>query len=106
MKQVILVMLMFVMSSAVYASTEPLVRLDKQTVKSMDESEMQARHELLEARVLEIQAMDLKSLERIERQQVKQEMRYIQKEMKALGNGGIYISTTALVIIIILLIIL
>ena len=52
MKQVILVILMFVMSSAVYASTEPLVRLDKQTVKSMDESEMQARYEILEARIL------------------------------------------------------
>ncbi|MDA0973781.1 MAG: hypothetical protein O2867_08615 [Bacteroidetes bacterium] len=50
--------------------------------------------------------MDLKSLERAERKEAKQEMRYIQKEMKALGNGGIYISTTALVIIIILLIIL
>lgn len=72
----------------------------------MDESEMQARYEILEARILEMQSMDLKSLERAERKEAKQEMRYIQKEMKALGNGGIYISTTALVIIIILLIIL
>jgi hypothetical protein len=71
----------------------------------MDESQMQARYEILEARVLEIQALNLKTLERTERKAVKSELRYINKEMKALGNGGIYISTTALVIIILLLII-
>jgi hypothetical protein len=95
--------LLLAMSS--FASSSPVERLDKQTIKAMDESQMQARYEILEARVIEIQALNLKTLERAERKAVKNELRYINKEMKALGNGGIYISTTALVIIILLLII-
>ncbi len=75
MNKLILILTAFSLSSSAFASGEPAVRLEKETVKAMDDSQMQARHKLLEARVLEIQAMDLKSLERAERQQVKQELR-------------------------------
>ena len=105
MKRLIFFSMALLLATSLIASSSPVERLDKQTIKSMDESQMQARYEILEARIWEIKAMDVKSLDRTERKAVKDEMRYINKEMKALGNGGIYISTTALVIIILLLII-
>jgi len=94
------------LSISMFASNEPIDRLDKQVVKEMSADQRMARISVLEERVSVIQDIDMKSLERSERKQVKGELQYIQHEMKAHTSGGIYISSGALVIIIILLIIL
>ena len=64
-----------------------------------------AQQEILESRLIEINAMDKSNLTRSEKKELKKEVNAIQKEMKTLGNG-IYISAGAAIIIIILLIIL
>ncbi|MBD3628389.1 hypothetical protein [Cyclobacterium sp.] len=67
--------------------------------------EEQARLEQLDERVLEIKAMDFKAMDKDERKEIRNELREINKEAKALG-GGVYISAGALIVILILLIIL
>jgi uncharacterized membrane protein affecting hemolysin expression len=64
-----------------------------------------AQQEIIESRLIEINAMDKSNLTRSEKKELKKEVNAIQKEMKTLGNG-IYISAGAAIIIIILLIIL
>jgi uncharacterized membrane protein affecting hemolysin expression len=64
-----------------------------------------AQQEILESRLIEINAMDKSNLTRSEKKELKKEVNAINKEMKTLGNG-IYISAGAAIIIIILLIIL
>ncbi|SHM65166.1 hypothetical protein SAMN04488057_102487 [Cyclobacterium lianum] len=67
--------------------------------------EEQARLEQLDERVKEIKAMDFKAMDKEERKEIRNELREINKEAKALG-GGVYISAGALIVILILLIIL
>jgi len=104
MKKALIAIALLILSGTMYASTGELERLEKKTVKNMTETEMQDRAEVLENRLTEIQAMDFDVLDRSERKSVKKELRYINREMTALGNGGIYLSTGAIIIIILLLI--
>lgn len=104
MKKPLVAVIALFISCSVMASTGELERLDKKTVKNMTEIEMQDRAEVLEERLTEIQSMDLHTLERTERKSLKKELRYIHREMTALGNGGIYLSTGAVIIILLLLI--
>lgn len=67
--------------------------------------EEEARLEQLDERVQEIKAMDLKAMDKDERKEIRNELRDINKEAKALG-GGVYISAGALIVILLLLIIL
>lgn len=64
-----------------------------------------ARAEELVNRLEEIKAMDMKSLSRSEKRELRKEVRSIEKEMKTM-NGGVYISVGALLVIIILILIL
>lgn len=64
-----------------------------------------AQVEILESRLIEINAMDKSNLTRKEKKELRKEVNAINKEMKTIG-GGVYISAGALLIIIILLIIL
>lgn len=65
------------------------------------------RIEQIENRVAEIQEMDFSELERAEKKALKSELKSLEKEAKALGNGGgIYISTGAIIIILLLIILL
>ncbi len=64
-----------------------------------------AQEEILESRLIEINAMDKSDLSRLQKKELRKEVNAINKEMKSLGNG-IYISAGAAIIIIILLIIL
>lgn len=59
----------------------------------------------LSARLIEIKALDLSTLTRTEKKELRNEVRSIQSELKAM-NYGVYISVGALVLILILLIIL
>ena len=67
--------------------------------------EEEARVEQLDARFLEIKAMDFKSMDKAERKEIKKELRDINKEAKDLG-GGVYISAGAIIIILLLLLLL
>jgi hypothetical protein len=58
----------------------------------------------LETRLHEIEAMDIKSMSRIERRTLRKEVKAIEKEMKTMNNGGVYLSVGGLIIIILLLI--
>jgi hypothetical protein len=60
----------------------------------------------LESRLYEIKAMDIKSLSRAERKAVRKEVNAVEKEMKAMDHGGVYISVGGIIIIILLLILL
>jgi hypothetical protein len=58
---------------------------------------------ILNARLVEIHEMDLKSLTRAEKRALRQEVRSIKSELKDL-SGGVYLSVGAILIILLLLI--
>jgi hypothetical protein len=64
-----------------------------------------ANMQILAQRVQEIREMDMSTLERSEKKELKSELREINKEIKRNG-GGIYLSVGALLVVIILLILL
>ncbi len=74
-------------------------------VSKMTEAQKEARFEEIKARVEVIKEMDKSTLTKAERKDLKNELRGMNKESKALGRGGIYISFAGLIIIILLLII-
>ncbi len=74
-------------------------------VSKMTEAQKETRFEEIKARVEAIKAMDKSTLTKAERKDLKNELRGYNKEAKALGRGGIYISFAGLIIIILLLII-
>lgn len=59
----------------------------------------------IESKVLEIKEMDLSALSKEERKELKDELKSMEKEAKAMRGSGLYISGGALIIIVILLII-
>ncbi|MDB5014253.1 MAG: hypothetical protein JWQ25_2455 [Daejeonella sp.] len=66
--------------------------------------QQQVRVQQIEARVLEIKNMDKSNLSRTERKQLRKELGSMNKEMKAVSGGGVYLSVGAIIIIILLLI--
>ena len=71
---------------------------------AMTDEQKQARVEEMKQRVQEIKAMDKTQLTSIERKELRQELRNMNKEARAIGNGGIYISLAGILIIILVLI--
>jgi spore coat polysaccharide biosynthesis predicted glycosyltransferase SpsG len=76
----------------------------KAKISAMTTEEKNVRAEEIKARVLEIRAMDKYKLNSEERKEIRQELRSMNKEAKAMGNGGIYLSLAAILIIILVLI--
>ena len=106
MHQLILTsMLFFIAFNSHAANTN---RNDDETMKAkiaaMTEQQKEARYEEIKARVEEIKNMDKSTLTKAERKDLKTELRGMQKEAKALGRGGIYISLAGIIIIILVLI--
>lgn len=66
--------------------------------------EQQAKLSEIEGRVAEIKAMDFSEMTSEERKEVKNELREMKKEAKAVG-GGVYISVGAIILILILILI-
>ncbi|WP_297336664.1 hypothetical protein [Algoriphagus sp.] len=62
--------------------------------------------ERIENRVEEIKEMDFSEMSREEKKEIRAELKTLRTEAKANGNGGIYISTGAIIIILLLIIIL
>ena len=65
-----------------------------------------ARAQVLINRLEEIKGMDIKSMSRPEKKELRKEVRSIEKEIKRINNGGVYISVAGIIIIILLLILL
>jgi len=76
----------------------------KDKVATMTETQKEARIEEMKARVEEIKDMDKSQLSREDRKALRQELRDMNKEAKAIGSGGIYISLAGVLIIILVLI--
>src|SRR4051794_10310501 len=76
----------------------------KEKVTNMTEAQKEARAEEIKARVVEIKELDRSKLSSEDRKALRQELRDMNKEAKALGGGGIYISLAGILIIILLLI--
>lgn len=87
------------------AEAAKIEKMDKKELQSLSEAEVEKQLQLLEERVLEIQAMDLSSMERPERREIKKELREIKKQNDFL-SGGVYLSVGAIIIILLVLILL
>lgn len=99
--------LFLLVSFTFLAPADDIERLLEKDVTSMSVAEREKRVEILEERVQEIKAMKLRTLERSEKRDVKNELRYIKKELRTLDSGGgVYLSVGAVIIIVILLLIL
>lgn len=106
MKKLIPLIFLLILSLGVKAS-DTIKPLDKKTIRSMTAEERQARVNVLENRLNDIQYLDLKTMNRAGRRDIKREVKDIQRELRTQAlEGGIYISAGALIIIILLLIIL
>ena len=69
----------------------------------MTEQQKEARYEEIKARIEEIKDIDKSTLTKAERKDLKNELRSMHKEAKAMG-GGVYISLAGIIIIILVLI--
>ena len=79
-------------------ATDNIVSVEKKT-----EEQKEARYAQMKQRVEEIRKMDKSSLSREERKALRTELKDMNKEAKANGKSGIYISVSALIIIILVL---
>lgn len=87
----------------VHASNDEKIALQEKTAAMSDEQK-QARAAEIEKRVLEIKEMDKSNLSRLERKDMRNELRDMNKESKAIGNGGVYLSIGGILLIILVLI--
>lgn len=87
----------------VHASNDGKAALREKTAAMSDEQK-QARAAEIEKRVQEIKDMDKSNLSRLERKDMRDELRNMNKESKAIGNGGIYLSVGGILLIILVLI--
>jgi hypothetical protein len=78
----------------------------KERVENMTNEQKEARYTEMKLRVEQIKHMDKSGLSKDERKALRNELKDMNQEAKAIGRGGIYISTAALIIIILLLILL
>jgi DNA repair ATPase RecN len=105
MKKTFLITAFMIFGFAAMASN-PIEPLSKKTIGEMTEEERNQRMEQLDARLSEINEIPLNDLERSERNELRKEVRSLQKEAKALQRAGIYISGGAILVALILLLLL
>jgi len=70
----------------------------------LSEDEAARRISEMKNRVEEIKALDKSTLTKAERKALRKELREMNKEARALGSGGVYLSVGAIIIIILVLI--
>ncbi len=106
MKSKIIVFAFLLLAS--FTSVQTFAKNNKHSIEekvaAMTQEQKEARAEEIKARVLEIQSMDKSKLTSEDRKALRHELRDMNKESKALGSGGIYISLAGIVIIILVLI--
>lgn len=103
LRALLLSIVLLITTSALHA-TNISNGFDKEKVARMTEEEKNARIAVMKSRVEEIRGMDRSTLSRSERKELRRELRDLNKEAKAIGRGGIYISLTGILIIILILI--
>lgn len=75
-------------------------------VMAMTAEQKEARIAEMKQRVQIIKAMDRSQLSRAERKALREELRNMNKEAKAISNAGIYLSLGAIIVIVVLLLLL
>ncbi len=75
-------------------------------VKNITPTETAARVQALTNRLEEIKAMDIESMSGKEKRTLRKEVKSIEKEVRQINNGGVYISVGGIIIILLLLILL
>lgn len=75
-------------------------------VKNITTTETAARVQALTNRLEEIKAMDIESMSGKEKRTLRKEVKSIEKEVRQINNGGVYISVGGIIIILLLLILL
>lgn len=103
MKKSILGVLMMVLALSFTPNTMTAASVTEPTPITTNSPELQARVNTLLLRVDEIKSMDKSSLTRVERKELRKELKSINTELKASGNG-LYLSVGAIIIIILILI--
>lgn len=78
----------------------------EEKVMAMTAEQKETRIAEMKQRVEQIKAMDKSQLSKADRKALRQELRNMNKEARAISSGGIYISLGALIIIVLLLILL
>lgn len=73
-------------------------------VKGLTEEEIAVRMNEMTKRVEEIKNMDRSKLSKQERKELRKELRDMNKAAKAIGQRGVYLSLSAIIIIVLLLI--
>ena len=97
---ILCMLLAFTFGNATMASaSEP----DK-PIKELTEEEIAVRMNQMTKRVEEIKNMDRSMLTKQERKELRKELKEMNKAAKAMGQGGVYLSVSAIIIIILLLI--
>lgn len=86
------------------AKTATITEETGKTEVVMSEAEKEATIARMKLRVEEIKAMDKSQLSKAERKALRKELRDMNKQARALGAGGVYLSVAAIVIIILVLI--
>jgi Flp pilus assembly protein TadB len=82
-------------NAALVATSQPSEETQEQTDSRLAE---------IKQRVEEIRAMDKSQLSRMERKELRKELKNMKKEVRARGEGGVFISTAAIVAGILLII--
>ena len=95
--------LMFAVSSITANATSGNKAI-RERVAGMTDTQKEERVQQIQQRLEEIKAMDKSQLTKVERRDLRNELKDMNKEAKAI-RGGIYISVAGIVIIILLLII-
>lgn len=106
MKKLGAVLLVMSLHFSALANISPLSDLEGRENAPVRDAKTEARIEVLQNRLKEINDMDLKLLEQAEKSEVKKELKEIRRELKAYNASGIYISIGGLLIIVLLLILL
>lgn len=104
MKVKIYLMLTLMMLAFTFGPTVSAMPADDVPAKTYTDEEIEIRMNEMRQRVKEIKEMDKSELTRAERKALRQELRDMNKEARAFGERGVYLSVGAIIIIILLLI--
>ena len=106
MKKITLFFLSILLTFSVKViASEPVKTLNGKEIKNLTEVQGKERIEFLQNRLFDIENMSHKDLSGQEKKELKKEVKNINRELKEL-DGGIYISSAALLVIILLILIL
>lgn len=84
-------------------STADIASANEKNNKTLSPSQ-QVKLEQITNRVEQIRSMDKSNLSRQEKRALRSELKQMKSEANAIGNGGVYLSVTAIVIIALVLI--